>query len=205
VVDPYRREAWKAEARTRRIESRGGVPDRRPGIFEHLRHSTWLLWYLISVWRLQHLFTPNVDECKWQNDREGLHFYKTSCIQKNTQINCAECWTQQKGAGSQLWGAGSVIRGSGSQIRGAGSEIRRDPPSNLTPDYNSNCCVRPPNLEPITHDTSVVRTIAVYRQTERQYSAPLAGRSNKMTSRQRFSRRLSVRHSNMSIRCIVCE
>ena len=35
VVDPYKREAWRAEARARMAESRGGVPDRRPGAFEH--------------------------------------------------------------------------------------------------------------------------------------------------------------------------
>ena len=48
--------------------------------------------------------------------------------EKYSNINCAECWSQQKGAGSQLWDAGSVNWGSGSQIRGAGSVIRRDPP-----------------------------------------------------------------------------
>jgi len=111
-------------------EHRGGVPDRRPGVFEHSRHSVWLLWHLNSVLRLRHLSTPSVDKCKWQNDREGLHFFAKyyAYTEKYSNINCAECWSQQKGAGSQLFGAGSVIRGSGSQIRGAGSAIRRDPP-----------------------------------------------------------------------------
>ena len=86
-MDPYRREAWRVEARARRAESRGGVSDRRSGVFEHSRHSVWLLWHLNSVWRLQHLSTPSKDKCKWQNDRERQHFiYKTSCVEKNTQI-----------------------------------------------------------------------------------------------------------------------
>ena len=82
---------------------------------------------------MKHLSTPRMDKCKWQNDREGLHFYKNiTRSEKYPNINCTETG---KGAASQLWGTGSVIRGSGSQIRGAGSEIRRDPP-NLTPAWN---------------------------------------------------------------------
>jgi len=37
------------EARARRAECRGGVPDRRPGVFEHSRHSVWLSLHLNSV------------------------------------------------------------------------------------------------------------------------------------------------------------
>ena len=135
MVDPYRREAWRAEARARRAESRGGVSDRWSGVFKHSWHSVWLLWHLNSVWCLKHLSTPRMDKCKWQNGREGLglHFYKNiTRSEKYPNINCTETG---KGAASQLWGTGSVIRGSGSQIRGAGSEIRRDPP-NLTPAWN---------------------------------------------------------------------
>ena len=36
-------------ARARRAESRCGVPDRRQTVFEHSRHSVWLLWHLNSV------------------------------------------------------------------------------------------------------------------------------------------------------------
>ena len=39
VVNPYKHEAWRAEARARMAESRGEVPDRRPGVFAHSRHS----------------------------------------------------------------------------------------------------------------------------------------------------------------------
>ena len=132
-MHPYRREAWRAEVRARWAESRGGVPDRRPGVFEHSRHSVWLLWHLIK-WIV--FDAGNIGKCKWQNDREGLHFlYKTSCLEKNTQIQTVQSGgSQQEGAGSQVWGTRSVIRGSGSQTRGAGSEIRWDPPPNLTPD-----------------------------------------------------------------------
>jgi len=73
LVGPHMRAAWRARAR--RAESRGGVPDRRPGVFEHSRHSVWLLWDLNSVCRLQHLSTPSTDKCKWQNDCEGLHSF----------------------------------------------------------------------------------------------------------------------------------
>jgi len=104
VVDPYRREAWRAEARVRRTESRDGVLDCRSGVFEYSRHSVWLLRHLNSVRCLERLSTPSMDKCKWQNDREGLHFfYKTSCIQKNTQIYTVQSYgAQQKDAASQL-------------------------------------------------------------------------------------------------------
>ena len=131
MVDPYRREVWRAEARARRAESRGGVSDRRSGVFKHSWHSVWLLWHLNSVWCLKHLSTPRMDKCKWQNDREGLHFYKN--ITRSEKYPNIDCTETGKGAASQLWGTGSVIRGSGSQIRGAGSEIRRDPPPQLNP------------------------------------------------------------------------
>jgi len=106
-----------------------GFRGRRPGVFEHSRHSVWLFWHLNSVCRLQQLSTPSMDKCKWQ-------ISKTSCIEKNSQILTVQSGgSQQKGAGSKLYGGtGSVIRGSGSQTRGAGSEIRWDPPPNLTPD-----------------------------------------------------------------------
>ena len=78
-------------------------------------------------------------------------FYKTSCIEKNTQI-----WTvqsggfQQKGAGSQLWGTGSLIGGSGSQTRGVGSEIRWDPQFNpcirLSVHFLSTSARLPPSI-----------------------------------------------------------
>ena len=41
-MDPYRREAWRAEARARRAESRDGVPNCQPGVLEQSRHSVWL-------------------------------------------------------------------------------------------------------------------------------------------------------------------
>ena len=95
MVDPYRCEAWRAEDRAQRAESRGGVPDRRPGVFEHSRHSVWLLWHLNSVWCLQHLSTPSMD--KWQNDREGLHFLQNIMhSEKYSNINCAEWWIPAK-------------------------------------------------------------------------------------------------------------
>jgi len=75
VVDLYRREAWRAEARVRRTESRDGVLDCRSGVFEYSRHSVWLLRHLNSVRCLERLSTPSMDKCKWQNDREGLHFF----------------------------------------------------------------------------------------------------------------------------------
>ena len=66
-------------------------------VFEHSRHSMWLLSHSNSVWCLQHLSTPSTDKCKWQNDREGLHFYKTARIQKKySNINCAEWWIPAK-------------------------------------------------------------------------------------------------------------
>ena len=127
VVDPYRGEAWRAEARTRRVENRGGVPDRRPGVFEH---SVSFLRHLNSVWGLQHLSTLSMDKiqmAKWP--WRTTFFYKTSCLEKNTQIQTVQSGaSQQEGAGSQVWSTGSVIRGSGSQTRGVRSEIRWDPP-----------------------------------------------------------------------------
>ena len=94
--------------------------DSRQGVFEHSRHSVWLLWHLNSVWRLQHLSTPSVDKCKMT---EWPHiFYKTSHREKNTPTtNCAE------------WGTWSVISGSWLRTRGAGSEIRWDPPIQFNP------------------------------------------------------------------------
>ena len=50
VVDSYRLEAWRAETRARRAKSRGGIPDHRTGVFEHSRHSVWLLWHSNSIW-----------------------------------------------------------------------------------------------------------------------------------------------------------
>jgi len=115
-----------------------GVPDRRPGVFEHSRHSVWLLWHLNSVWCLQHLSTPSMDKFKWQNDLEGLHFLQNiMCRERYSNINrtVQSGGSQQKGAGSQLWGtgSGSVIRGSWPQTRGARSQIQWNPPPNLTP------------------------------------------------------------------------
>ena len=53
MVDPYRREAWRAEARARSAESRDEVADRRPGVFEH----SWQTWNWVngSVGNLGHL------------------------------------------------------------------------------------------------------------------------------------------------------
>ena len=65
-------EVERAEAWAWRAESRCGVPDRRPGVFEHWRHLVWLLCHLNNVWRLQH---QSMDKCKWQNDCEGLHSF----------------------------------------------------------------------------------------------------------------------------------
>jgi len=139
LVGPHMRAAWRAEARARRAESRGGVPDRRPGVFEHSRHSVWLLWDLNSVWRLQHLSTPSTDKCKWQNDREGLHSFAKHHAQRKI-LKYKLCRVVDPSGkvgpptGSQLWGTciWSVIRVSGSQTRVAGSEIRWDP-LNFTP------------------------------------------------------------------------
>ena len=39
----------RAEARARSAESRSGVPDRRPEVFEHSMHSVWLSRHLNSV------------------------------------------------------------------------------------------------------------------------------------------------------------
>jgi len=128
-MDPYRREAWRVEARARRAESRDGVSDRRPRVFEHSRHSVWLLWHLNSVWRLQHLSTPSKDKCKWQNDRERQHFIYKNIMrgEKYSNKTVQSGGAQQKGAGCQLWRTGSVTRGSRSQTWGVGSEIRWDP------------------------------------------------------------------------------
>jgi len=65
---------------------------------------------------------------------EGLYFfYKTSCIEKNTQIQTVQSGgSQQKGAGSQLWGTWSLIGGSGSHKEVPELRPRWDPP-NLTP------------------------------------------------------------------------
>ena len=49
MVDPYMREALMAEARAQRAESRGGILDRRTGVFEHSRHSVLLLCHLNGV------------------------------------------------------------------------------------------------------------------------------------------------------------
>jgi len=46
---PSKRWWIPVSARLEGAESRGGVPDRRPGVFEHSRHSVWLLWHLNSV------------------------------------------------------------------------------------------------------------------------------------------------------------
>jgi len=85
-------------------------------------------------------------------------FYKTSCIEKDTQI-----WTvqsgrsQQIGAGSQLWGTGSVFRGSGSQTKGARSQIWWHPP-NLTPGCWLNTQLREYiRLEPTLDEMPLVR------------------------------------------------
>jgi len=93
-------------------ESRGGVRDRQPGVFEH---SPWFLWQA------------------WTNANDKMtvrtnFFTKQYAYRKILKHKLCSYGSQQKGAGSQLWGAGSVIRGSGPQIRGAGSEIQRHPP-----------------------------------------------------------------------------
>jgi len=96
-MDPYRRETWRAEARVRIAESRGWVPDRRPGVFEHSKHSVWLLWHLNSVWCLQHLSTPSIENANDKNDREGLHFLQNiTHREKHSNINCAEWWIPAK-------------------------------------------------------------------------------------------------------------
>jgi len=92
VVDPYRREALRAEARARRAESRGGVPNRRPGVFEHSRHSVWLLWHLNSVWCLDSAQQSGGSQQKGAG---------------------SQLW----GTGSVIRGSGSRIRGAGSEIR----------------------------------------------------------------------------------------
>jgi len=62
-------------------------------VFEHSRHSVWLLWPLNKVWRLQHLSTPSMDKCKWQNDPE-LQFFLQNVKhrEKYSSIKCADWW-----------------------------------------------------------------------------------------------------------------
>jgi len=84
-MDPCRREAWRAEARARRAESRCGVPDRRPGVFEHSRHTVWFLWHLSSV------------RCLDSTQQSGVS------QQKGTG-------SVIRGSESQIRGAGSEIR-----------------------------------------------------------------------------------------------
>ena len=127
MVDPCRREAWRVEARTRRAESRGGVSDRRPRVFEHSRHSVWLLWHLNSVWDLAtSIYTKQANDKMTVKD----YIFLQNIVhrEKYSNINCAEWWIPAKSARSQMWGTGSVIKGSGSQTTGAGSEIRWDLP-----------------------------------------------------------------------------
>ena len=70
------------EARARRTESRGGVPDHRPGVFEHSRHSVWLLWHLNSVYACSiylHQAWTNANDKMTVKD---YIFYKTLCIRR---------------------------------------------------------------------------------------------------------------------------
>ena len=129
MVDPYRHKAWRAEARAQKAESRGGIPDRRPQVFEHSRHSFWLLRHLNSVWRLQHpstIYTKQgqMQMTKWPQ-RTTLFFFSKRAFRKILKYKLCRhgrrCWIS-------IVRYRSVIRGSASQIRGAGSEIWRDPP-----------------------------------------------------------------------------
>jgi len=76
----YRREAW-------RVDSRGGVPDRQPGVFEHSMHSLWLSWHLI-VFDACNIYPHQA----WTNANDKMtvkgyiFFYKTSCIEKDIQM-----------------------------------------------------------------------------------------------------------------------
>jgi len=76
-------------------------------------------------------------KCKWQNDRERLHFLHNIIHRKILEQTVQSGGSKQKGARCQLWGTWSVIIGRGSQTRGAGSEIGWDPPPqfNRTPVY----------------------------------------------------------------------
>ena len=93
-MDPYRHEAWRAEAPARRI------PDCRPGIFEHWKHSVWLLWHLNSVW----------------------------CLDSTQQSGGSQqkgAGSQLWGTGSVIRGSGSQTRGAGSEIRWDPSQFNR--------------------------------------------------------------------------------
>ena len=93
MVDPYRREAWRAEVRAWRAESRGRIHDCRPGIFEHSRHSVYLLWHLNSVW------------CLDSTQQSG------GSQQENARSQYLWC------TGYVIRGSRSQIRGAGSEIR----------------------------------------------------------------------------------------
>ena len=62
--------------------------DSRQGVFEHSRHSVWLLWHLSSVWRLQHLSTPSVDKCKMT---EWPHIFLQNITQREKYTNDKLC------------------------------------------------------------------------------------------------------------------
>jgi len=87
----------KGRSSSPRGESKDGILHRRPGVFQHSRHSVWLLWHLNSVWHLQHLSAPSVDKYKWQNDREGLNFLTNiNHREKYSNTNCEEWWIPAK-------------------------------------------------------------------------------------------------------------
>ena len=84
--DSCRCEAWRAEGRAWMAESRGGVPDWRPKVFEHSSHSVWLLWHLI-VFDACNIYPHQA----WTNANDKMTvkdyiFNKSSCIEKNTLI-----------------------------------------------------------------------------------------------------------------------
>ena len=97
VVDPYRCEDWRAEARARRVEKQRWDLDRRPGVFENSRRSVWRLWHLNSV-----------DACNiyphqaWTNANDKMTVKDYSVLQnimhreKYSGINCAEWWIPAK-------------------------------------------------------------------------------------------------------------
>ena len=52
VVKLLSKRWWRPEGQKLELEgaeSRGGVPDCRPGVVEHSRYSVWLLWHLSSA------------------------------------------------------------------------------------------------------------------------------------------------------------
>ena len=91
AVDKLLSKTWLMPTGARLDGSRAetGVPDRRPGVFEHSTHSVWRLWHLNSVWRLQHSLK---------------YLLLPALVCTRVHGSAAEwlaCWTQaQKGLGS---------------------------------------------------------------------------------------------------------